>query len=110
MAVSKQFIQSFMAFSLLVALMLPLSIQLSHSYEKHEHTVCSDETTVHFHEADQDCSAFHFNLQTFNFEITSDIEIIEVFNNKAVDIQFKFVLHSTIINLPQLRGPPSILS
>lgn len=110
MTVAKQYIQLFTALLLVFALMLPTAIQFSHSYENHEHTVCNDEQSTHYHEANQDCSVCHFLQQSFNYNLISYIEIIEIYNTKKVENNFSSLPHSVKTHTPHLRGPPFILS
>jgi len=109
MAVTKQFIHSFIAFWLIFALMLPTAIEISHGYECHDHATSSDEIAINFGEVTQDCCTFHFNLQSFNYSIISYIEIIELFKTNKVETHLSSLIRSAIIDLPQLRGPPGIL-
>ncbi len=110
MIVVKQIFKVFTALLLVFALMLPTAIQFSHIYENHEHVICNDDQSIHYHEAVPDCSVCHFHQQSFNYDLISYIEIIEIYNTKKTEDHFSSSLHSLKINRPQLRGPPSILS
>lgn len=110
MIVEKQFVKSFIALLLTFALMLPVVIQFSHNYESHQHTVCNNEQSTHYHKAAPDCSTCDFHIQSFNFDIISYTEIVEIYNTKEVKNNFNALVHSIKINTLQLRGPPSILN
>ncbi len=109
MFIGKQFIQVFFALLLTFALMLPAAIQFSHVFEDHEHVVCNDQQSTHYHETSQDCSVCHFHQQSFNYELLSYVEIIEIYNTKKIESHFSSSRHDFKINSHHLRGPPSIL-
>ncbi|WP_440881232.1 hypothetical protein [Tenacibaculum sp. C7A-26P2] len=52
----------------IVVLLLPSVIQLFHSFESHIHNICSAVDEHHFHEQEQSCSQWHFQLEIFHYE------------------------------------------
>lgn len=89
---------------------MPSAIQLSHCCDSHEHVVCNDEQTTHYHEASQDCHICHFQQHSFNYNLTSLIEIIEVEYKTVLKNQYLFLVNTSKKRTFLLRGPPYSLS
>lgn len=90
----------------LFVLLLPSAIQLAHTFENHEHTVCTSTDNQHFHEQELDCSQLHFNFEVFSFTATSNYAVIpQHFYKKEYNEQPQLV--SVVYSEKKSsRGPP----
>lgn len=88
-----------------VALLFPTAVQLAHSFEGHEHPVCT-ELGTHLHKAQLDCPIFDFHFSNFTFSFQQLPQFLDVDGYQTV---------STVYRLPKiigrnfhyhLRGPP----
>ena len=86
-------------------LLLPASIQLIHSFEQHEQTICTSKVENHIHENDFKCELCHLQAKTFAILTTEifsfDQKIINFKNDK--NYQFLFIHQQLSYSL---RGPP----
>lgn len=97
------------ALLLLVAFMLPVTMQLFHSLEGHGHEICKSKNT-HLHQASQNCAVCDFHYVPFQYAIA------DFFPSESLVIpsqhQVYFVprqFNSLISSNTRLRGPPQIL-
>jgi hypothetical protein len=93
-------------FVFIFSFLLPLAIQVVHSFENHEHVVCKSVSDSHFHQKDVDCSSLHQILETYfgGFSIISPIISLSFYKNNfnKQSQQAKGVF--SITKSP--RGPP----
>lgn len=102
----KQIGKSISALLLLVALMLPTSVQFIHSLEDHEEITCSDETS-HIHKTIIKCEVCSFYLASFNHQNAEHPDLLLPIILQKTDVNFASLLpHSFTITNTQLRGPP----
>lgn len=91
---------------LVLTILLPSIVQLSHLYEEHNHVVCFNDS-LHVHEKIQNCDIQDFHLTSFNFEPKQNIEntdfIIPNFIN-SIYHYLPYKTHDHSIN--NLRAPP----
>ena len=96
------------ALALLLALLLPSTIQFSHIFgHQHEHKRCTN-LNAHLHEKKLDCSidSFHFSSYTyieFNFS-----EFSETISIAAIANHYTSAITSAHFHSASLRGPPHI--
>lgn len=90
----------------LFVLLFPSAIQLAHTFENHEHTVCTSTNDQHFHKKELDCSLLHFNFEVFALNFNSDYNLIAVLYFKTLfNDQPQFIPVNHIVKaLP--RAPP----
>lgn len=94
------------ALLLLIALMLPTSVQFIHSLENHEEIVCNDQTS-HVHQSIVKCEICSFYLASFNHSSTDFPELLPPIILQKTDVNFASLLpHSFTITNTQLRAPP----
>jgi hypothetical protein len=107
MIVSKQLRLKLVAFLLLTLLLLPIMVQLLHSFENHRHISCG-EVKIHLHEKNIDCSIgdFHFSTFTFILPFFLDQVVPESFSKNQID----YFSSEIIIFQDHIfqRGPPAI--
>lgn len=92
-------------FSLLV-LLIPSVIQLAHTLENHEHTVCTSTNEHHFHEQELDCSLLHYQHQVFSYTTASNYEVIPQHFYKTAYNEQPQVITVVYSDKKSTRGPP----
>lgn len=93
---------------LTVVLMLPSVVKFSHVLSHHEHEVCLDTSTSHFHEVDLDCEFYKFKLNTTYYQDLHHIEITpKEFIHNSEYSYYAFIRSHKRNSLAQ-RGPPSL--
>lgn len=105
----KQIANKLLATLLLLVFLYPNAIAFSHIFEDHDHVSCNN-TSLHFHKGESDCTICDFQLVSFNFEVYNSPQFFEpnIPSNKVKsckDLLFCSVTKTT----KQLRAPPSIL-
>ena len=94
------------ALLLLLVIVVPITIQTVHAFEKHEHTVCSAKDIKHIHNQDIDCSVFHFQLQQDIFEFSTDYEFVNFQSvTQSFDNYTPLEYHTYLISKSS-RAPP----
>ncbi|MDB4180900.1 hypothetical protein N9611_01455 [Flavobacteriaceae bacterium] len=106
MYLTNKFGKIFAALLLLLAIMLPTAIQVSHMIEGHEDVACNDHST-HFHKSEKTCEicVFHISLISYDIAKYPDLILAQIsvkVNTTYTSLQLYF---STLTN-NQLRGPP----
>lgn len=100
-----------LAITLVLAVLLPSAIKLTHAFNHHTHEVCEsdNESKTHFHESDIDCDFYKFKLTKNQFFVLSKYE-------KSAEFQFskqKLDYYISFNNYQQLtrflRGPPQLV-
>ena len=101
------------AFSLVLvlAVLLPYGVKLSHVFDHHQHEVCTEDSNAantHFHELDLDCEFYKFKLNTNFYALNSANDSVEDQNlNKTQSCLYIF-LRTHQQDTSFLRGPPSL--
>ena len=92
---------------LMLALLLPASIQIIHSFENHDHPICKFQGKLHLHESAIDCELcdFNFSLTVYSFQDYED-NILIAANRKQIT-HYRFLSCNTKLHFKQLRGPPA---
>ncbi len=102
----KQIGKTLSALLLLVALMLPTSVQFIHMLEGHEEISCNEET-AHIHETIIECEVCSFYLASFNYKNAEHPDLLLPIQIQKEELNFTSLLpHSFTITNTQLRGPP----
>ncbi len=95
---------------LVLAVMLPSVVKLSHVFTHHSHQVCDadGELKTHFHESDLDCDFYKFKLTNTQFLIHCNYDlVVNPITTKTFSshyISFNNYQHLTRF----VRGPPQI--
>tara|TARA_Y100000589_G_C27015581_1_gene572657 strand:+ start:510 stop:851 length:342 start_codon:yes stop_codon:yes gene_type:complete len=99
------------ALVLMLAVLLPSAVKLSHVFTHHKHEVCKNDSNdnTHFHELDVDCEFYKFKLaQQFYYKQ----KIVELFstedNFKITESQYEFISKFQKLQT-SLRGPPQLI-
>lgn len=99
----------FISLILVAAIALPVLVKAHHVFENHEHVVCNENITTHFHELDVDCEFYKFKLNN-NFYYTYEFE--DNFISKSIsslNTIYYTHLRSSEEMTSYLRGPPSVI-
>ncbi len=103
--------KSYICILLMVSLLTPSIVKLSHAINEHEHFECTAMGELHVHEVEMDCDFQKFNLSNYIYP-----ELVESPKAFIVPLPKKCFLQYTFLNKYQklhfsLRGPPpAILS
>ena len=96
---------------LVLAVLLPSVVKLTHAFTHHTHEVCEfdNESTTHFHESDIDCDFYKFKLTENQFFIVFKYEK----SLKTLQLTQKQEHYISFNNYQQLtrflRGPPQLV-
>ncbi|MBT8273501.1 MAG: hypothetical protein KJO77_06825 [Bacteroidia bacterium] len=93
----------------MLALLTPSAVKLAHLFENHEHVVCDNPSTSHFHELDWDCEFYKFK---HNNQVKISLNNFDLFANKSnaemLDSNYEFISQFQQTQTC-LRGPPSLV-
>lgn len=104
--ISKKEILKFIAAAIFsLALLFPTAIKFAHTFENHDHEVCTD-FSVHIHKKQLDCSICDFHFSIFSFEAQNPFEFAVINSFHAMKTIY-LLPEFTINDLHYfLRGPP----
>lgn len=97
-----------MAIVLILAVLIPSVVKLTHAFNHHHHMVCVDDLnhSTHFHQLDLDCDFYKFKLSNqFYFESNHKTLQDNEDNFKIIASQYQFVSDYQKLQTA-LRGPP----
>lgn len=99
-----------LALVLILAVLLPSAVKLSHVFTHHKHEVCKNDSNdkTHFHELDVDCEFYKFKLNTNYYSGLYAFETIIQNNLSKVNTCFYLFLRTHQQNASFLRGPPTL--
>lgn len=105
MILTKEILNTFLAAIFSLALLFPTAVKFAHTFENHEHEVCTD-FSVHIHKKELDCSICDFHFSIFSFEANNPLEFT-VINSFRTSETLYLIPEFTIKNSHYfLRGPP----
>ena len=100
-----------LAITLVLAVLLPSAVKLTHAFNHHTHEVCESDNDfkTHFHQSDVECDFYKFKLSENQFFILSE------YNQKAhfqfskdnLDYYISFNNYQQLTRF--LRGPPQLV-
>ena len=94
------------AFALVLCLILPIGVKITHLFQDHDHDVCVVQNQTHFHEVDLDCEFYKFKInhnslfEFFNFELKPITEV-----ETSIITYYSFIKSHKQLS-SSLRGPP----
>ena len=100
-----------LAFLLVLAVLLPSAVKLSHVFTHHTHEVCENDQSLdtHFHESNIDCDFYKFKLTTQFYLQNKLVTLTSPEENfKITDSQYEFVSDYQKLQTA-LRGPPQMI-
>ncbi|WP_296384811.1 hypothetical protein [Winogradskyella sp.] len=100
-----------LALILVLAVLLPSVVKLTHAFNHHTHEVCEsdNEATTHFHESDLECDFYKFKLTKNQFFVLSKYEKNAKFqfSKQKLDYYISFNNYQQLTRF--LRGPPQLV-
>lgn len=97
-----------LAIVLVLAVILPSVVKLTHAFNHHKHEVCDEDInhTTHFHQSDLDCDFYKFKLSKIQFfECYDSKDKLEIVNI-IVGTHYYISYHNNQQLTRFLRGPP----
>ena len=101
-----------LAIVLVLAVVFPSVVKLSHAFNHHEHQVCIDDTidhSTHFHQTDADCDFYKFKLTKTQYLAFNKYEV----NINSIEVNRNSKYYNSFYNHQQnntfLRGPPELV-
>lgn len=91
----------------LFVLIAPISIQILHALENHEHTVCISKVEKHIHKQNFNCKELHKHLTFFTFDFTSNFDVIPTHFYTSIFILKPQIDKEIYHSIKSTRGPPS---
>ena len=106
MYLTNKFGKIFAAVLLLLALLFPTAIQISHMVEGHEDVACNDHST-HFHKSEKTCEICVFHITSISYDIAKypDLILTQISVKVSTNYTPTQLYFSSLTN-KQLRGPP----
>ena len=89
-----------------VILLLPVGLQLAHTLEHHEHTVCDSKELQHIHKQELDCSIYHVKLISESFDLESGFTFFIPVSHSDSPIFLANNCDYNLTNYKPTRGPP----
>ncbi|MDC1540609.1 hypothetical protein N8480_08080, partial [Flavobacteriaceae bacterium] len=103
---TNKFGKIFAAVLLLLALLFPTAIQISHMVEGHEDVACNDHST-HFHKSEKTCEICVFHISLISYDIAKYPDLISAQISVKVRTNYTpLQLYFSTLTNRQLRGPP----
>lgn len=97
------------AMLLMLAMLFPTALKLSHTFNHHTHEVCDGFSDTHFHSLDLECEFYKFKIQK---DFIFDVAVHSEFESTAI-IHFQSVLYFFSYNHQHLsfslRAPPVLV-
>jgi hypothetical protein len=100
-----------LALALILAVLLPSAVKLTHAFNHHSHEVCKNDSnsTTHYHQVDIDCEFYKFKLNTNYYSGLHSFETIIQNNFSKVNSCVYLFLRAHQQNTSYLRGPPTLV-
>ena len=100
-----------LAIVLVLAVLFPSVVKLSHAFNHHTHEVCEsdNESKTHFHESDLDCDFYKFKLTKNQFFVLSKYSIKPnfLFSKEKLEHYISYNNYRQLTRF--LRGPPQLV-
>lgn len=90
-------------------MLLPFAVQFDHSFEKHKHSVCKAQNTIHFDNHEINCSVLHFKINTLKIDFSSEIHLAEKLENEEKIVTAEAQTASAKFHCKSSRAPPFLL-
>lgn len=94
---------------LVITLLVPATVKLSHVFEHHKHKVCQGEDSTHIHKVDLDCEFQKFSI-THHYQLSEEFdELFEISSfTRTYNLTYKFLNNHRPLSF-SLRGPPVLV-
>ncbi|MBU2928905.1 hypothetical protein [Winogradskyella psychrotolerans] len=99
-----------LAFLLVLAVLLPSAVKLSHVFTHHTHKVCENDQSLdtHFHEADVECNFYKFKLTNNLFLVINNYELASTKTAVTQLPSYYTSLKNYHYLISFVRGPPAV--
>jgi hypothetical protein len=100
-----------LAIMLVLAVLMPSVVKLSHAFNHHKHNVCDNDNKheTHFHTSDLDCDFYKFKLTKIQFFKLYQYEVKVQSEYFKPNSKYYSSLHSHQQLIRFLRGPPLLM-
>jgi len=107
--VTKSILHKILSIATIVILLLPIGLQLAHTLEYHEHTICNSEDVQHIHKQELDCSIYHLKIHTESQDLNNTF-LIAVENIKnSIPLFLAKESEPKSRKSQTVRGPPKFI-
>lgn len=86
--------------------MTPISIQIVHEFQNHEHSICKAIGEQHIHQLDNDCDEYHKQLTSFSIDFTSNFDVIPTHFYTTIYIDKPQTIKEVYRSKKSSRAPP----
>ena len=94
---------------LVISLITPTLVKITHVFEDHKHEVCLGEQLAHLHTLDLECEFYKFKINnTFTFKVLHYNLLSIINNHKTFNSQYQFISEYQRLSFA-LRGPPQLV-
>lgn len=100
-----------LALLLILSVLLPSAVKLSHVFNHHKHEVCQNDGDInntHFHELDLDCEFYKFKLSQNHYFLDYNYEESPELSSTIQTISYYRSLYKLQLTTRFLRGPPTL--
>ena len=97
------------ALLLVITLVIPSIVKLSHAFAQHKHEVCFGEAEAHFHNLNLDCEFYKFKLNNNYYQAIEVATVTPTINIQKNNTSYYFFLITHQQDSYYLRGPPSLV-
>jgi len=73
----KNYLHRIFAFTLVLIVLFPFTVQAIHAIDNHEHQVCTAKDVKHIHQQEVDCSIFHQQIDNNSFDLSTNFEAFD---------------------------------
>ena len=92
-----------------IALLIPTTIKLFHSFEHHKHTSCENRDIANFHKCEMDCPFFKYNFQQYDLKSENYKARLYTLNNLNISPLKDYFFYNHLVLPFSLRGPPTLV-
>ena len=100
--------QKLISIFLLLSLLLPMGIGLSHAFHEHETLLCQSKSEFHIHAEPTACDQIHFINHTLSYDGIQEYYLNPILGYNTSPILPPALLVTTVLVVESDRGPPAI--
>ena len=102
----KKIATSVLSLLLIVAILAPSVLKLSHAFFEHHEQLCQELSSVHIHEIELDCDFQKYKLSSLNYPTFSNVDVpFATIPKKEIFNYYSFLSKYQKLHFA-LRGPP----
>lgn len=100
--------QKFISLFLMLSLMLPMGIGLSHSFHDHDNLLCHSKSEFHIHADESTCNQLHYINHTLSYGGVQEFDLNQKSWFDKTATSRPPLLATTVLVTESGRGPPVI--